>query len=67
LKQAHLADALGLSVEHANRALAVLRKDGIATLQKGRLDILDREAMEEIASWEGPAAEETAASRSAVS
>ncbi len=54
LKQAHLADALGLSVEHANRALAVLRKDGVATLAKGRLDILDRAALEEVAGWDGP-------------
>lgn len=54
LKQAHLADALGLSVEHANRALAALRKDGIATLHKGRLDILDREALEDLAGWPGP-------------
>lgn len=53
LKQAHIADALGLSVEHANRALAVLRKDGVATLAKGRLDILDRAAMEEVAGWDG--------------
>lgn len=67
LKQAHLADALGLSVEHANRALAVLRKEGVATLQKGRFDILDRAAMEEVAGWEGPGAEEAAASRSAAS
>lgn len=51
LKQAHIADALGLSVEHANRALAALRRDGVATLQKGRLDILDRNALEEIAGW----------------
>ncbi|WP_159999378.1 Crp/Fnr family transcriptional regulator [Roseomonas sp. 18066] len=51
LKQAHLSDALGLSVEHANRALAVLRRDGVASLQKGRLDILDRAAMEELAGW----------------
>ncbi len=51
LKQAHIADALGLSVEHANRALAVLRKDGLASLQKGRLDILDREGLEEVAGW----------------
>jgi len=56
LKQAHVADALGLSVEHANRALAVLRKDGVATLNKGRLEILDRAAMEEVAGWEGPPA-----------
>jgi CRP-like cAMP-binding protein len=56
LKQAHLADALGLSVEHANRALAVLRKDGLATLQKGRLEILDRDGLEEVAGWAGPPA-----------
>jgi CRP-like cAMP-binding protein len=54
LKQAHLADALGLSVEHANRALAAMRKDGIATLHKGRLEILDRAALEEMAGWSGP-------------
>jgi CRP/FNR family transcriptional regulator len=53
LKQAHLADALGLSVEHVNRALAHLRKAGIASLQKGRLDILDRAALEEVAGWSG--------------
>jgi CRP-like cAMP-binding protein len=52
LKQAHIADALGLSVEHANRALAVLRKDELATLQKGRFDILDREGLEDIAGWD---------------
>lgn len=55
LKQAHLADALGLSVEHANRALASLRKEGIATLTKGRLDILDRVALEDLAGWAAPA------------
>jgi CRP-like cAMP-binding protein len=53
LKQAHIADALGLSVEHANRALAVLRKDNLATLSKGRLDILDRQGLEAVAGWEG--------------
>jgi CRP-like cAMP-binding protein len=51
LKQAHVADALGLSVEHANRALAQLRRDGLASLQKGRFDILDREGLEDIAGW----------------
>jgi CRP-like cAMP-binding protein len=57
LKQAHLADALGLSVEHANRALATLRKEGLAALQKGRLDILDRRGLEEVAGWLAPAPE----------
>jgi CRP/FNR family transcriptional regulator len=56
LKQAHLADALGLSVEHVNRALASLRRDGVASLQKGRLDILDRAALEEVAGWSAPSA-----------
>jgi CRP-like cAMP-binding protein len=55
LKQAHLADALGLSVEHANRALAQLRRARLATLQKGRLDIHDRAGLEEIAGWTGAA------------
>ena len=66
LKQAHIADALGLSVEHANRALAALRKDGVATLHKGRLDILDRKAMEEVAGWDGPPSVEPLTPRSAV-
>jgi CRP/FNR family transcriptional regulator len=66
LKQAHLADALGLSVEHANRALAALRKDGIATLNKGRLEILDREALEDLAGWPGPAQASPLTQRSAV-
>jgi CRP-like cAMP-binding protein len=66
LKQAHLADALGLSVEHANRALAVLRKDGIATLNKGRLDILDRDGMEEVSGWCGPPAVEPLVPRNTV-
>jgi CRP/FNR family transcriptional regulator, anaerobic regulatory protein len=66
LKQAHIADALGLSVEHANRALATLRKDGVATLSKGRLEILDREAMEDIAGWDAPPTVEPLAPHSAV-
>lgn len=65
LKQAHIADALGLSVEHANRALAVLRKDAVATFAKGRLDIHDRAALEEIAGWAGPPAVAPLAPRSA--
>jgi hypothetical protein len=51
LKQAHIADALGLSVEHANRALAALRRDGLASLQKGRLELLNRRALEDLAGW----------------
>jgi len=57
LKQAHLADALGLSVEHVNRALATLRREGVAALQKGRFDILDRRRLEDIAGWMAPVPE----------
>lgn len=63
LKQAHLADALGLSVEHVNRALASLRRDGLASLQKGRLDILDRTALEGVAGWSTPLAPPSMAPR----
>ena len=66
LKQAHVADALGLSVEHANRALAVLRKDGVATLAKGPLDILNRTALEDVAVWGGQPAVEPLVPRNAV-
>jgi CRP-like cAMP-binding protein len=54
LKQAHLADALGLSVEHANRALSAMRRDRVVTLQKGRLEIHDRRALEALADWQAP-------------
>jgi len=53
LRQAHLADALGLSVEHVNRALAGLRRDGVASLHKGRFDILDAPALVALAGWSG--------------
>lgn len=55
LKQAHIADALGLSVEHANRALGLLRRAGIARLQRGRLDILDRARLQAMADGEAAA------------
>ncbi|MFC3126701.1 Crp/Fnr family transcriptional regulator [Pseudoroseomonas globiformis] len=51
LRQAHLADALGLSVEHVNRALAQLRRNRVALLRKGRLEILDRAALGALADW----------------
>jgi hypothetical protein len=60
-------DVLGFPVEHANPALGVLCKDGVARLQKGRLDILDRAAMENIAGWDGPPDVEPLALRRAVS
>lgn len=38
LTQYHLADALGLSAVHVNRALRQLREKGLVTFQNGRVD-----------------------------
>ncbi len=52
LRQAHIADAVGLTVEHTNRALAELRRDGLATLRDGRLTLHDRRALVELSGWD---------------
>lgn len=52
LKQAHIADAVGLTVEHTNRALAELRREGLATLRDGRLTLHDRRALIELSGWD---------------
>ena len=41
LRQGDLADVLGLSVVHANRVLQGLRREKLATLKSGVLEILD--------------------------
>ncbi len=43
--QAHLASMCGISVIHANRALASLRDAGLAQFRRGRLFADDREAL----------------------
>lgn len=52
LKQAHIADAVGLTVEHTNRALAELRRNRLATLRDGRLALHDRAALIELSGWD---------------
>ena len=44
-RQRDLADALGLSAVHANKMLAALREEGIATWRDGRLVVHDRPAL----------------------
>lgn len=41
LRQQHIADALGLRTETACRVLVALRRQGIATLRRGRLRVTD--------------------------
>ncbi len=52
LKQAHIADAVGLTVEHTNRALAEMRKEGLLTLKDGKLTLHNRAALVELAGWD---------------
>lgn len=53
LTQEHLADALGLSTVHVSRMLRVLSDDGLAKLERGRLTILDFEALCDRAEIDG--------------
>ncbi|WP_374383831.1 Crp/Fnr family transcriptional regulator [Dongia sp.] len=45
LGQTHIADALGLTAIHAGRVLRRLRKEGVLSLHRGRLDVMDRAAL----------------------
>jgi len=45
LGQTHIADALGLTSIHAGRVLRRLRRDGILSLHRGRLELFDRAAL----------------------
>jgi CRP-like cAMP-binding protein len=45
LTQERLADAVGLSVVHVNRTLQQMRREGRIELARGRLSILDRQAL----------------------
>lgn len=47
-----LGDALGLSVVHVNRTLRRLRSDGLISLENGRLDLHDPEALADVAGFD---------------
>lgn len=52
LTQTDLAEALALSPVHLNRTLMKMRRAGIATLTKGKLSILDPEALRDAARFD---------------
>ena len=52
LTQYHLADALGLSPVHINRVLRLLREDGLATFQHGRVTINDLDRLVALAEFD---------------
>lgn len=56
LTQAHIADALGLSVVHTNRTLQRLRRAGLADTAGGRLVVSDMRDLRRAAQyWDQPA------------
>lgn len=51
-RQQDLADALGLSLVHTNKTLARLKREAVVQLQGGRLQVLDRARLAELAMAE---------------
>lgn len=51
LTQIELADSMGLSAVHVNRALQSLREDGLITFKSKRLEILDSERLREMSGF----------------
>ncbi|WP_395676253.1 Crp/Fnr family transcriptional regulator [Inquilinus sp.] len=49
LTQQHIADALGISLVHANRTLKQLQRDGLFRIKGRRLQLLDAAALEKAA------------------
>jgi CRP-like cAMP-binding protein len=54
LTQEMLADAAGLSVVHVNRTLQQMRREGRIELTRGRLSLLDREALRSSGEFSQP-------------
>ena len=52
LRQAHLADALGLSTIHVNRILRALRDQGLLTFRQHRVTFHDIHALAELAGFD---------------
>lgn len=50
-----LADVLGLSVVHVNRAMEQLRRDGLLDLRDGTVALLRRDRLHALAGWTPPA------------
>jgi CRP-like cAMP-binding protein len=49
ITQQHIADALGISLVHANRTLKHLQRDGLFRIKSRRLQMLDAAALEQVA------------------
>jgi CRP-like cAMP-binding protein len=61
--QEDLGDALGLTTVHVNRVLRQLRAQGLVATQQRRIEILDRDGLQEVAQFSAGYLEHVAASR----
>jgi CRP-like cAMP-binding protein len=52
ITQVELADCLGISAVHVNRVLQDLRRDGLLTVNRADVHLLEREKLEELAGFE---------------
>lgn len=52
ITQAELADCLGLTAVHVNRVLRVLREDGLATFDGGRVELTDLDGLRRLAEFD---------------
>ena len=55
LTQEVLADVLGFSVVHVNRTIQQLRRDRLLDVRNGMVVLMQRERLQELASWTPPA------------
>jgi len=55
LTQEVLADVLGFSVVHVNRTIQQLRRDRLLDVRKGMAVLMQRERLQDLASWTPPA------------
>lgn len=55
ITQQHVADTLGMSIVHTNKTLKRLYDRKVIVWKSQRLEILDRDALTEIAQWDEPA------------
>ncbi|MEG3148391.1 Crp/Fnr family transcriptional regulator [Sphingomonas sp. ZT3P38] len=52
LTQVDLAECLGLTAVHVNRTLRQLREQGLVSISKGRVEILDRDGLRKVAEFD---------------
>ena len=55
LTQEALADVLGFSVVHVNRTVQQLRRDCLLDVRSGTVVLMQRECLQDLASWTPPA------------